>query len=89
LQEISLHGHGAIVESDENWRERERWESSSLGSCMVMSCSIDENGERERERERETEMGEIIKLRFLHLHEGKLFHLMRVERDGDGGSSLR
>jgi hypothetical protein len=23
LQEISLHGHGAIVESDENWRERE------------------------------------------------------------------
>jgi hypothetical protein len=41
------------------------------------------------ERERETEMGEIIKLRFLHLHEGKLFHLMRVERDGDGGSSLR
>jgi len=34
-------------------------------------------------------MREIIKLRFLHLHEGKLFHLMRVERDGDGGSSLR
>jgi hypothetical protein len=54
LQEISLHGHGAIVESDENWRERDRVGIIKLrflhGHESVVALM---RMERERERERD------------------------------------